>query len=202
MAEVQTEAPSADERFMDEARSLMSQQLWCWGRDVLRPAGNWLIEIGFQRTEPPRHLENCPSIYTLEQPQGRSIVLRGFGVFYGHPQWGGIFLTRREFRPLYTPMARLEKPPWTLPDLPALNPPSDSERHGYEQLTLALIDWMLAYEAQVIERLGIEYRRSTLIDWDNGHRAVTPAKEIVTSWQALKDHVAATFETSIPSPVS
>ena len=37
------------------AEALLSQQIWCWGCDIMRPNGNWLIEIGFKRIEPPNH---------------------------------------------------------------------------------------------------------------------------------------------------
>ncbi|MEM9657068.1 MAG: hypothetical protein AAF961_01795, partial [Planctomycetota bacterium] len=60
------------------AVDLLSQQVWCWGRDILRPEGNWLIEVGFERVEPPADRQDCSSVYALRLPLGRCVVLRGF----------------------------------------------------------------------------------------------------------------------------
>ena len=48
-----------------DAAGLLSQQLWCFGQDIRRVEGNWLIEQGFQRTPPPREQKDCASVYTL-----------------------------------------------------------------------------------------------------------------------------------------
>jgi len=61
---------------------LLSQQIWCWGRDIHRPAGNWLLEIGFNRTQPPSEKKNCASVYTLSLSASKHIVIRGFGVLF------------------------------------------------------------------------------------------------------------------------
>ena len=61
---------------IDHAVGLLSQQAWCWGRDVLRPEGNWLLEVGFDRIEPPNDRNECSSVYSLELPDERCVVLR------------------------------------------------------------------------------------------------------------------------------
>ena len=73
---------------LEHAAALLSQQVWCWGRDILRPEGNWLLEFGFDRIEPPANRKHCASVYALAMPRRRCVVLRGFGVFYGDGQWG------------------------------------------------------------------------------------------------------------------
>ena len=77
---------------IDHAVGLLSQQAWCWGRDIQRPEGNWLLEIGFDRIEPPADRKNCSSVYSLQLPRGRCVVLRGFGAFYGDRRRGGLEL--------------------------------------------------------------------------------------------------------------
>ena len=74
---------SGRDSLIKHAVGLLSQQIWCWGRDILRPEGNWLIEIGFDRMEPPKDHTDCTSVYTRQLATERRIVLRGFGVFYG-----------------------------------------------------------------------------------------------------------------------
>ena len=148
---------------------LLGQQIWCWGRDILRAEGNWLVEIGFDRLESPSDREECSSVYTLQLPQGRRVVLRGFGAFFGDDQHGGVFLHRYEFRPRYTADSKLECPPWSETDLPKMGTPEESQRDACASLTLGLIDWIRGYEVTILERLGIEYRRSTLEKWNNGN---------------------------------
>ncbi|MEM8945330.1 MAG: hypothetical protein AAGD11_09115 [Planctomycetota bacterium] len=165
--------------------NLLSQQIWCWGQDILRAEGNWLLEIGFERVEAPEDRESCSSVYTLELPRERRVVLRGFGVFYGDDALGGVFLPRFEFAPQYTTHASLERPPWTNADLPELDAPSASERSACKSLTLDLIDWIRAYEVTIVERLGIEHRQATLSAWASKKNPVTPAEEMAAAWRLL-----------------
>jgi len=179
---------------IEHAVGLLSQQVWCWGRDILRPEGNWLLEIGFDRIEPPAERKGCSSVYTLALPRGRCVVLRGFGVFYGDRQRGGVFLPRYEFRPKYTTHATLECPPWSDEDLPNLSSPTHSQRTACTILTLELIDWIRSYEVTIVEQLGIEYRRSTLLQWNNGKRFFVPAEHLASAWRELSLRVAANFD--------
>lgn len=176
-----------------DAAGLLSQQIWCWGCDILRAEGNWLVEIGFDRLESPPDRENESSVYSLEFGD-RNVVLRGFGVFYGDNQLGGIFLHRFEFAPKYLPEAKLTCPPWSNSDLPSMSAPTDSQRTACTSLLLDLIDWIRSYEVNILEQLGIEYRRSTLLEWNNGVRPYTPAEQIASSWRELSLQVAANLK--------
>ncbi len=188
-----------EDELLRQAVSLFSQQVWCWGRDILRPEGNWLLEIGFDRIEPPADYENCSSVYTLALSRGRCVVPRGFGVFYGDDQRGGIFLPRFTFQPRYTTQATLARPPWSDTDLPTLNAPTESQQQACATLTVDLIDWIHRYEVNIVEQLGIEYRRSTLLDWDNGTRPVVPAENVASAWRELSFRVASNFNTFLGS---
>ena len=176
---------------VERAVDLLSQQVWCWGRDVLRPEGNYLLEIGFQRTAPPAKRENHSSVYTLWLCRARCVVLRGFGVFFGDSQRGGVFLPRYEFRPRYTSQAALMRPPWSNRDLPRLHPPTAPYRATCVSLTLDLLDWIRSYEVLVAEELGVEYRRDTLRKWDDGEKKCIPAEQMPSAWRALSLQVAA-----------
>ncbi|MDB4809764.1 hypothetical protein OAH34_01065 [bacterium] len=176
---------------VDDAVNLLSQQIWCWGRDILRPEGNWLLEIGFKKQQPPGWRKECSSLYTLKLSDQRCIILRGFGIFYGFPSHGGIFLPRFEFKPLFLPLGRLHQPPWSDEDLPELNPPEPSQRNVCVSLTLDLIDWIRAYEVRIFEELGIQYRRQTLRQWNNGKRVCTPPEDFASAWRELSFKLAA-----------
>lgn len=179
---------------IEMAVALLNQQTWCWGRDVLRSEGNWLVESGFQRLKPPVGRKDCSSVYTLALPRGRCVVLRGFGVFYGDKALGSVFLGRYEFQPKFTPKAMFDYPPWSVEDLPQLRPPTDSHRNRCALLMVELIDWIRSYEVTIAERLGIAYRRRTLIQWNNGRRPFTPAEKLASAWRELSFQIAANFD--------
>ena len=183
----------AEGQVLKQAVTLLSQQVWCWGRDILRPEGNWLLQIGFDRIEPPADRKECSSIYALAMPHKRCVVLRGFGVFYGDGQRGGVFLPRYEFQPRYTTQATLVCPPWSHEDLPKMNAPTEGQKDTCARLTLDLIDWIQRYEVNIVEQLGIEYRRSTLLEWDNGTRPFVPAENVLSAWRELSFQVASNF---------
>lgn len=176
---------SEEKKLLDHAANLFNQQIWCWGRDIQRLEGNWLLEMGFNRIQSPFVSNNIPSIYSLELPNNRLVILRGFGVFYGDPKYGGIFLPRYEFLPKYSKKSSLEIDPWLAKDLPELKLPTDSQKKNYMTLLLDLIDWIRTYEENIVEHLGIEYRQTVLDEWDFDKKAKLPAKEIVGEWKKL-----------------
>ena len=175
-----------EEVLTKHAVNLFSQQIWCWGRDIQRSEGNWLLEIGFDRIVSPPESDCSNSVYSLELPNGRRIILRGYGVFYGDDRYGGIFLPRYEFLPTYSTKSGLETPPWTKKDLPDLELPTSSQHANYTALVIDLIDWIHGYEEEIVERLGIENRRFTLNGWDNGTRTVIPAEEMIGEWSSIR----------------
>ena len=180
-------------KLLAQAVRLLSQQVWCWGRDIVRPEGNWLLELGFDRIAPPADRKNCASVYSLAMPHRRCVVLRGFGVFYGDGQLGGVFLPRSKFQPRYTTQATLDSLPWSLEDLPMLSTPTESQQPLCATLTLDLIDWIRSYEENIVEQLGIAYRRATLLDWHNGKRPFVPVEDFASAWRDLSLRVASNF---------
>lgn len=182
------------------AVALLSQQLWCWGQDISRPEGNRLLQVGFDRIPPPEEeKDSSSSVYRLNIPGGRNVILRGFGVFYGDEKFGGVFFPRYEFLPRYTPTSILEKPPWLKGDLPSLALPSPAQRIPFVSLVLDLIEWIRIYEMEIVDQLGVEYRRSTLDLWDDGRRLVIPAEEVIRSWRLLGIAISADSDAFIES---
>ena len=109
---------SSDKILISRAVRLLSQQVWCWGRDIERFEGNWLREIGFERIEPTFRCEDCDSIYNLELQNGKHVILRAFGVLYGADQKEGIYLPRYDFLPKYSSQLNIKNLPWEKKDLP------------------------------------------------------------------------------------
>lgn len=182
--------------FRSFAEHLLSQQIWCWGQDIMRPDGNWLLEQGFQRERPPVDRKKCSSVYTLRLSEDRCVILRGFGVFWGDKRFGGVFLRRFEFQPLYSAASSLECPPWSEEDMPEFSASANLSDLAGQTLLLDLIDWIRSYEEQAIEQLGIEYRQAVLNKWDNGRRPIVPAADVIAAWEHVSDSLSSEFAKS------
>ena len=176
---------SEDDDFIAHAVSMLSQQIWSGGQDIRRKEGNLLVEFGFERVKPPADVEIQDSVYTLNLTENRSVILRGFGVYYRDNDLGAIFLPRYEFIPGYTTNTTLEQPLWTYDELPELYFPTESEWDSYITMLADLVKWIRDYEHKVIEEQGIEYRISTLAEWDNGERKVTTSQAVVGAWEKI-----------------
>lgn len=176
------------EKIVEDAINLLSQQIWCWGKDIEKSEGNWLLEIGFSRIELPADREGS-SVYSLKISKNKCIYLRAFGILYVDTKYGSIFLPRYEFLPEYTEESTLDKPPWTKKDLPKLKVPTKSQKNNCDSLMLDLLMWIRNYEENIVRKLGIEYREETLIDWDNGRRIVIPAQQIIPQWKIIESAV-------------
>tara|TARA_B100001175_G_scaffold309623_1_gene311558 strand:+ start:619 stop:1209 length:591 start_codon:yes stop_codon:yes gene_type:complete len=174
-----------NEGLLSDARDLLSQQVWCWGRDICRKEGNWLLEYGFKRTKPPKDSGIIFSAYSLELPNNRCIILRGSGVFYGDLRYGGVFISRHDFTPRYTKNSTLENPFWSISEMDEFRLPNQEEKVDYNALITGLISWITTYEENIIDCLGMGYRRASLIKWDNGERVVIASEEIINEWENL-----------------
>ena len=167
--------------------NLFSQQIWCWGRDILREEGNWLIQQGFDGINAPAEKAGCKNIYTLSLSKSQSVILRGFGVLFTDQRYGTIFLPRYDFRPKYTRDTELEIPPWEFGDLSEFKLPSASEMEYCSSMLIQLVEWIIEYEKEIQDKLGTDYRASTLREWNNGERVFIPAKNIIGEWVKIKD---------------
>lgn len=181
------------------AAALLNQQIWCWGQDIEYFDCNLLVQYGFRRIE---NLEksNSASLYRLDIAQTARIILRGFGVFYGDCRWGGLFLRRFEFTPKLTPQPDLEQPPWSVGDLPLLVSPSVDQLSHCHLLLLTLMDWIREYEVWIANRVGIEYRQKTLIDWKPEGEEVVAGEEMSVAWRMLGVHFSDNPAVFLPFP--
>ena len=181
---------SSEKILISRASRLLSQQVWCWGRDIERSEGNWLMEIGFDRIEPEFKCDHCDSIYTLELPSGKRVMLRAFGVFYGNDQKEGIYLPRYDFLPKYSRRLNIKNPPWEKKDLPKLNFPNNLEVSNCIFLVSELVNWIRTYEENVVNILGLDYRKSTLLEWIKIRGLVIPAEDMVSEWKFLETQIS------------
>ncbi len=57
-----------------------------------------------------------------------------------------------------------------------------------------LIDWIIGYEQKLTAKLGIDYRKSTIKQWDNGKRRIIDAEDIVLEWKILRNKIQPMLE--------
>ncbi len=169
-------------------RDLLDQQMWCWGYDIRRPAGNLLLTYGFTRYRP---WEDQPgsSNYIFRPAPGRQIGLWGFGLFYGDERLGGLFLKRYEFSPKLTLSSQLPLNISKVAEMPASRKPqTQAEVELAHTLLGAVLGWISGYEQWVQAEAGADYRQQSVEAW---HRKVAvPAGEMAAAWQKLAAQVS------------
>ena len=168
-------------------QALLHQQCWNWGRDIVRPEGNLLLEAGFLKRRPPEG-EVGSSCYTLALPNGDSLMLWGFGLLYGTPHKGGVYLNRYEFLPVWLPSETIQRPIWS----PVMIPPGQAppSLRIPVDLTVAAIRRVADYEKWVLAHCGLEYRRAVLRQWQQPSGQLPP-ETLPESWRKLADAIDA-----------
>ncbi|MCB1019515.1 MAG: hypothetical protein KDC27_06280 [Acidobacteria bacterium] len=163
------------------AERLLHQQCWNWGRDIVRPEGNLLLEAGFTRQRPPEGVPGSTR-YTLELEEGGRWMLWGFGFFYGTPRLGGVYVNRYQFRPHWVNLAAVEGPIWK----PDMIPTSDSPASAAIpwELAAAAVRRIADYEEWALERCGVAYRRAVLEQWRESRKGLAPER-LPEAWRAL-----------------
>jgi hypothetical protein len=164
------------------ASMLLDQQMWCWGRDIVRGEGNLLVQFGFRKERGPANVTGCTA-YILAPCPGCQLVLWGFGLFFGLRSSGGMFLRRYEFNPLWTTTQELPTIVWCVDALPAFHAPqSAQERQCMQRLLTAAVNWIASYEQWVLDSVGIDYRRCCLRQW---HKKAVPAEFVTDEWRRI-----------------
>lgn len=166
------------------AARLLDQQLWCFGQDIEHPAGNLLLKYGFEKQSAPGHLKSV-SLYRYENGSNCQLLLRGFGLFYGDERWGGLFLRRCEFNPLYWSSAFLLKTPWKVEDLPQFRQIGEAEEKASRELIREMLGLICNYEQWVVKHYGLDYREKSLQLWQNSKKQVVRGSEMIAAWKKI-----------------
>ena len=113
-------------------------------------------------------------------------MLWGFGLLYGTPQKGGVYLNRYRFQPVWLPSETIQGPIWK-PDMipngqvpPSLCVPVD--------LTVAAIRRIADYEEWALDHCGLEYRRAVLRQWKRPCGQLPP-QALPGAWRTLADAI-------------
>lgn len=173
--------------FYRKGAALFDQQMWFWGCDVRREAGNLLLEYGcIKRPSPVPHYR---SAYTYWLNDESALTLWGWGVWLSQVNTGSLFLSRARFRVhssetvMLLPEAGCEK------ELP----PHVDALH--DQTSLHLLDkalrWIAQYETWANEQLPPQDRQQQAEHWPQRRRfqgGVDP-NSLAQHWLALLEHV-------------
>jgi len=176
---------------------LFDQQMWCWGRDVVRPEGNLLCEYGFVRYRPEDRqsfgshicIEGKPeqkvstSGYSLVSDAGVWIGLWGWGMVYGNARDGGLFLRRFGFDPVWLNVTALPRNLHRPEDLSFWRSERDSDYWArLSRLFSSALLWIASYERWVIRVAGLSYREACVRQW---FKEKLPASDMVAAWEIL-----------------
>lgn len=163
------------------AAALLDQQLWCWGRDIVRPEGNLLLGLGMCRYRSTEPGLNCTA-YTGRVAGDGVVWLWGFGLLFCLPDIGGVFLRRYGFDPVL--VTEPQRPVHALEQLGQfVRPTSARHRATAEKLVRAAAGWVAGYEHWIAETFGTTYREATLAARDK--LPAIPARDMAKAWEHL-----------------
>lgn len=171
-------------------RSLLNQQFWLWGQDIRRQEGNLLIRHGFERVRPPEGVQGS-RCYTLRLDENRTMALWGFGLFYGDPSLGGLYLSRFRLSPLLSESGEPPVAVWSPAHFTPFTQPADAQEWARARPSLiAALRWISAYESWILEQMGPAYRYDCLAGWS---RPVCAADAGAAQWLRLAHRCDATL---------
>ncbi|MEM6777100.1 MAG: hypothetical protein AAF670_05560 [Planctomycetota bacterium] len=159
----------------------MSQQVWCWGRDVERPEGNLLMQFGFERYR-DNDTADRSTCYRLDRDD-LHVCLWGFGMFFGNRELGGLYLDRFDFRPGWAPVESISLSVHWPDELPLFTRPrGEWQWSRARRLWKHALTWIADYESWVRKDAGLAYRRHCVASW---LRPSVRAEKTVGAWRFL-----------------
>lgn len=163
------------------AVALLDQQFWCWGQDVMRAAGNVLLELGMCRYRPVNG--EGSTVYTGRVAKEGVVWLWGFGILYWQPNLGGVFLRRYRFDPVFVEQP-LQHPIHTLDKIKQFTRSTASRQQSNAgSLMRAVIQWIAGYEHWIAENFGTTYRAATLAS--RNKLPAVPPQDLARTWERL-----------------
>ncbi len=170
------------------AAALLDQQMWCWGCDVRRSAGNLLLAYGAEKRPAPE--SRLHSAYSFDLGGGAVITLWGWGIWIARQGCGSVFISRSKFRARYAAAAQLLPQAWREWDLPPTRADltADELRTACGMLSI-VFSWISAYETWLAMQVDPSYREQTIAVWPVRRRygGGVLAAEMATSWLTLSE---------------
>ncbi|MEM7803246.1 MAG: hypothetical protein AAF633_28910 [Chloroflexota bacterium] len=171
--------------YKNQLKPLLHQQMWLFGRDILCPEGNLLYQYRFTHE---RSEKRGGSMYT-RLDDDRQIVLWGWGIWFGQAEKGAIFVNRFKAQPRYTHVATLSQTIYREESLPHLTHRVDSQTQveAMSQLWAELLQWLAAYEAWVIDKVGPSWRQAALKPFNHAVTPLVAVDQLAMQWQTLSE---------------
>ena len=154
----------------------IQQQMYFWGQDVLRPGGNYLVKQGFVRL--PSKGAKGTSCYQLDWQGGRVELYGSCAGWYGRP---ASFAFLRPRRRCVIWRSEVDSPIPGEWDRRLIV--TEATREELYQASLPFLDWLIAYEEEVLAEFGSDYREENF----RRYRKVPKAKvwlkpELALGW--------------------
>ena len=163
----------------DFGLELLAQQLWCWGRDIVHPDGNLLVEFGFERHRYSGKSERT-TCYRLDDGELHICL---WGMFFGRRELGGLYLGRLDFCPTWAPIESLSAAIHRIADLPSFVRPRGREQWQCARtLWTSQQKWIADYELWITDITGVEHREECVDSW---MRPFVGAERMSPAWQFL-----------------
>lgn len=136
--------------------ALLDLQMWCFGCDIRRPEGNFLLQSGFKKISAGKIYGS--SHYHQSFEGVRSLHLWGFGIVACEKEVA-ISLRRHERTPLFAERVRIGSDIHRPHELPRFSSPvTEESRRKACDLLLLVATQLESYESSVLACAGAEYR--------------------------------------------
>jgi hypothetical protein len=172
------------------SEALFEQQMWCWGCDVRREAGNLLLAYGMEKQPSPD--PRYHSAYHCTLDTSGALTLWGWGIWVAMQDYGSIFISRSHFRVRYSEAAALRPAAWCEKQLPPLSPVSN--RNVSTCLLVTAFQWIAEYERWLACRVETDYRDGALAAWPLRRRygGGVPARDVPDHWTQIAQRIGST----------
>ena len=162
---------------------LLHQQLWFFGKDIKTSNRNLLVNYGFKQVRPPKEISGGTN-YICKIGE-ISIVLWGFGIYFGYGNYKGIYIGRYNFYPRLIQDELPNFPIWAPSNLPEMKLPENAtEWECSFRLISELFEWIASYEEWANWIMGSSYREACLKDWDH---PIVSSDEMSWTWNKVAD---------------
>jgi hypothetical protein len=169
-----------------QGAALLDQQMWCWGCDVRRQAGNLLLAYGGERRPSPD--PRYHSAYSYGLCAECTLTLWGWGVWMAREGRGSLFVSRSQFRVSYTSEVHRYPQAWQADDLPIIRQPADPAAQTNTRCLLAeALNWIGEYEHWLACHTEPAYRETVIAAWPQRrhYRGGTSAADLAQTWLNL-----------------
>jgi hypothetical protein len=140
---------------------IFSLQMWCFGCDVRREAGNLLLAYGFTRERPEAPITGS-SHYSIVIDTEHTLHLWGFAIVVQGAE-ASLCLKRYERTPLLASRINISPKSWRPQDLPRFSRPRTSaERANAQRLLKVLTEHLERYELFAESHATKDYRRACM----------------------------------------